>query len=148
MKKNYFKTVISVFTLCALLGIGCLVAYASTVYSNWKYFGPINGYYYQNRGSASKYTDSVQGGSTIMPQWGGTAPANYMAVQGRLFDSDNYLILQGNWYFNEEVSYGISSVTGLWDENGIYYGRGDTAAYNGDGYTHYLTYQSPNVRLP
>lgn len=147
MIRNYFKTVISVFTLCVLLGIGGIVAYAS-VNSNWNYFGPVNGFYYQNMAYADKYTSSVDAGATIKPQWGGTAPASYMGAQAHLYDSAGNLKVQTNWVFNDAVSSGLSVVTANWNGNGIYYSKGDTAAYNGNGYTHYLTYQSPNVTLP
>ena len=81
MIKKYLKTAISAFTLGILLGMGSMIAYASTVYSNWYYFGPVNGFYYQNRASADKLTNGVDAGATIRAQWDGTAPAGYMAAQ-------------------------------------------------------------------
>jgi len=148
VKKNYSKTVISVFTLVVLLGIGGLVAYASTVYSNWSYIGPVNGYYYQDRSWATKVSSGVHGGAVLEPQWDGSAPAGYMALNTKLINGDGYLINQSGWYINEDVSYGIIQLTSSCTTSGIYHGMGEVGVYNGSTYTHYYTNNSPNVIWP
>ena len=66
-----------------------------------------------------------------------------------LYDSNDNLAHHSEWYYNEYETngYGYTPADGF-DSLGYYYSKGLTAAYNGDGYIVYTTFQSPNIYYP
>lgn len=150
--KKYLKTAMFALTIGIFLGMSGMIAYASfsSVESNWIKYGPVNGYYYQNQSYCAKDTElpGAWAGTTVLPQWYGSAPAGYMGAQANLYNSAGSKISTGSWRYNSSTSYGISAVSSYTSQNGVYYSKGQTAAYNGNGYNYYSTYRSPNINWP
>jgi hypothetical protein len=64
----------------------------------------------------------------------------------QLYNSNNQLVDYSDWYYNGTSVAGISRTkSGNSYAHGYYYSKGQTAAYNGSGYTVYNTFQSPNL---
>jgi hypothetical protein len=70
-----------------------------------------------------------------------------MGAKGRLYDSDDILRNQSSMTYNDESTNvwasDFTSITG--DSSTYYYSCGLTAAFNGNGYTKYSTYQTVNI---
>ena len=73
-------------------------------------------------------------------------PTGYMGSQGRIYNDSGVLISLSDWGYNNQNSVSIASYTHAnYSPRGYYYGRGQTRAYNGNGYTTYWTFSTPNI---
>lgn len=136
--KLYFST----FILGLILCIGTL-AYSASAVSPRGYYGPILGYSYQN--SANVSNDTRVYASTKVDA-GEAVPTGYMGAQARLFRNDALYVTTTMTYNNTSAwSMSVPTGDGKSFPSGTYYSKGITAAYNGDGYSNYYTFQSPSI---
>ena len=147
MLKRSIKGSILAFTIGILFSASVTVAVAATGTSPWYYYGPYQGYSYQNSASVtSSYPNGVWADTHVKTQSGATVPAGYMAAWSGLYNSSGQLLQSsGKWLYNlAPLAYmGISSDE--WLASGAFYSKGYTAAYNGNGYNTFNTYQSPSI---
>lgn len=145
MFKGNIKTTVCTFMVGVLLGIIAVPIYAAYAESPWGYYGPHLGYLYKNQ---ARVSDDVRlyAGTGVYNQDTGNVPTGYMGVKSQLFKSDELYRYTDMWY-NDSPSAGLgnSTLSGYDDPSGTYYSKGITAAYNGNGYTNYYTFQSPSI---
>lgn len=146
MFRKRHKHVYLAIVVGILIGLSTSVALASTYYGLWSYYGPILGHSYRNQ---SHINSELQAGSRVEVQpSGSTVPAGYMGVQARLYNSSGQLIQSSMWFYNSSNN-ALSLDFKMWKPDnlsrGTYYSKGQTSAYNGDGYYVLGTAQSPNV---
>jgi hypothetical protein len=68
-----------------------------------------------------------------------------MGARARVFDSSGNVKKSSAMLYSSEASSFVSIGTGRYSvQGGTFYGKGEVHLYNGDGYTPYDTYQSPN----
>ncbi|WP_153005154.1 hypothetical protein [Ferroacidibacillus organovorans] len=140
-----FRVLVSTLMIGIILG-STTVALAATVNGNWFYYGPVNGYYYQNQATVvTPSTGGVYAGTWVQNQNSGNVPAGYMGAFSRLYTSNGVQVENSSWNYNSTAAYEIGQNTPFDYTNGTYYSVGATAAYNGNGYTTYQTYQSPDL---
>ncbi len=145
IRNNNVKLIVCALLLGIFLGFTSIMAYAVTAYSDWKNYGPVNGYSYKNRAIA--YSDLDMGVSSRVVA--STAdltliPVGYMGVRPYIYKHDGQLMWTGSWAYNSNEVYSIIGSKDVSSGVAIY-SKGYTAAYNGDGYNTYSTYQSPTV---
>ncbi|MEN6389827.1 MAG: hypothetical protein ABFD04_05375 [Syntrophomonas sp.] len=149
MKWKNLKMAFGSFFFALLLTIGTITVYAAVVEGSWGEYGPVNGYYYQNKAncySRSPYsTSGVFASSVVAPQYGGTCPAGYEGLMARLYNNSGYLINSSSWYFNSSEASSMEGIAPSYYTGGNYYSHGITAAYNGNGYNYYYTFKSPVI---
>ncbi|PKM47228.1 MAG: hypothetical protein CVV03_04395 [Firmicutes bacterium HGW-Firmicutes-8] len=145
IRKN-LKVTVCAFILGLLITVSTAVAYAATIYSNWGYYGPINGYSYKNRSSLMISNGWLNTGADVYNQAVDNIPTGYMGAKARLYNSSNQLIDYSSWHYNSSAcnNFGVIISKNNYS-HGYYYGKGQTAAYNGNGYTIYNTFQTPNL---
>jgi hypothetical protein len=141
-----FKVFVSTLMIGIILGSTTAVALAAVADSNWYYYGPVNGYYYQNQ----SIVDTPPGGGIWAGTWVETqnstnVPTGYMGAYSRLYNSNGVQVEKSDWVYNSSPVGGMGQNTPFDYGNGTYYSMGATAAYNGNGYTTYQAYQSPNL---
>lgn len=129
-----------------VVGWGGGLAYASTVFANPGYIGPINGINYVNNTSIENSPDRQV--STIIGKNGsGTVPTTWMGARARSFkNSNDTLCNQGNWGYNASPAATFAKAAGVGASGcgvGYYYSYGVTQEYNGNGYNSHFTYKSP-----
>ena len=107
------------------------------------YYGPINGYSYKNKGDISNDTRLWAG--TVAHSTDGNVPTGYIGVKSRLYKSDA-LCKSTDFIYNTSRAAGLSNSTSGDCGSGTYYSKGVSAAYNGNGYDTYNTFQSPNIQ--
>ena len=142
--KQKKRFVAFILTVCMSFSI-TITAYATSVDSNVKTTGKINGYAYKIMSSLS--TADVFGvcASGDVRTVSGTAPAGYMGVNARVVNTSGAV----------KASTGIeysTSATGMWVVMGAYYNATGTFGsqcmayfYNGNGYTSYKSFCSPYI---
>lgn len=147
MFKKYYKVGILSIMVGILIGTSASIVMAATVSSSWGYYGPILDYQYRNMASITNDPDVSRASTTVEVYPTGSAPIGYMGYQARLYKSNGDLVISSNWGYNPyEVPAVETSVYFPKDSSsGYYYSKGLTSAYNGDGYTVYNTFQSPNL---
>lgn len=141
------RTLVTPILMGILIGVGTSIVLAATATSPWRYYGPILGYYYRNHSQIETTTANLLSYAKVEPDPLQAMPAGYMGAQGRIYDSNGVLISASSWGYNGEGSISIASYTYApgGTSSGYYYGKGQTRAYNGNGYTTYLTYSTPNI---
>lgn len=142
MKQKRFLAVI--LTVCMLFSV-TITAYATSVQSNEKTTGTINGYAYKITSALSTAGALGVCASGDVRTVSGTAPAGYMGIDARVVNTNGAV----------KASTGISysaSATGMWKVIGAYYNATGTFGsqcmaylYNGNGYTAYQSYRSPYI---
>lgn len=145
IRKN-IKAAIVAFVVGIFFSISA-AAFATTVNSSWKYFGPVLGYNYQNMASA--YSDgSGVSASTILETYNGitSVPVGYLGVSANLYDNYGNLVKAIGWQFNNISTYYWSASTAKYYGSGTFYSQAATEVYNGNGYNVYYTYQSPYIQ--
>lgn len=143
LRKN-LSGVVCAFVIGLLVSTS-VVVYAASASSSWKSYGPVLEYSYKNRASITTLTSGAQP-STTVGSTSGAAPAGYMGCCTRLYNTSNVLVSQSKWIFNDDPNITTIIYGGPWtNTQGTYYSKGQTAAYNGDGYNHYDTNKSPNL---
>ncbi len=146
MVKKNLKVTVCAFLVGLFMSISAVAAYAASVYSNWGYYGPINGYSYKNQASLGNNNGYLATGAWVYNQASGNVPAGYMGAKAQLYNSNNQLIDYSDWGYNSSsVNYFGVSISNNNYSHTYYYSKGVTAAYNGNGYTSYNTFQSPNL---
>jgi len=131
--------------------ISCGVAFAGS--SPFGYFS-VYGYNYKNWcGIAAGFIDGdpyVNGGSTMMTQDYSYVPSGYMGAMVELFEENGYMVIDTPWEYNSGSDYRIESQIASIDSptvGGYYYARGKSAAFNGNGYSYYYTFRTPNEKV-
>jgi hypothetical protein len=144
MLKEHIKLAVYPFLIGILISLTSLV-FAASASSSWGYYGPFLGYEYKNQAEISNFSTLAVTTRAYVTSHS-SAPTGYMGAQDRLYNSDGELVTSGNWFYNDEPVAGIISfMSTLPDPAGYYYARGQTAAYNGNGYSVYWTFKTPNL---
>lgn len=144
--KFWLKPIISSFLIGVILSIS-LSLFAGGGFSAYGYF-TVYGIDYMNGASVYTTSTTAGAGAIIMPQKDTTyVPAGYMGAKARLFDSNNNLIVETSWSYNSSSANIHSNYTAhtTCTAGAYYYGYGITAAYNGNGYSNYYTFRTPNI---
>lgn len=145
MVRKNLKTAVLAFIVGILFATSTATVFAATATSSWGYYGPYLGYSYKNQAMVS---DNVRlyASTTAANQATGNVPTGYMGAKAMLYNSSNQLIDFTSWYYNNGPANSLSVPTlGSGFSSGTYYSKGMTAAYNGNGYNQYYTFQSPNI---
>lgn len=140
------KTVLLALMIGSMLGASANIALAGTVSSPYYYYGPVLGYYYENQSQVMSY-GNIQGVTYVALQNDGQIPAGYVGAQANLFNSSDALCEASAWNYDDsagDVGYSVLTPYGGACGSGNYYSLGESASYNGNGYTDAGTYQSPN----
>jgi len=142
-----FKTCASMFACGVLLGIGSEV-FAGVANGTMGYYGPIDGYSYENQATIYTFASGLGQGASAQVyaqnQAQANVPSGYMGAYAQLWNSSGALIESSGWIYNNGPAYQQDASTGTYTTHGTYYSTGFTAAYNGNGYTTYSTFRSPN----
>lgn len=123
------------------------VAYANSIsWGNVKDTGTINGYNYYNQ--AWIQTVPNLAGASMGTVNGGNAPSGYMGIQASLYSAGGTLCQDTLPYYysassTNYIGVGTVGICGA----GNYYSKGWSRAYNGNGYTTYPSYLSPDLYL-
>jgi len=145
MFKSNLKIALCAFIASIILGI-CTVAFATELSSNWKNYGPINGYSYRNQATV-RTAGGVQAETYVERSTTGNVPVGYLGAKASLYDSYDRLYNSTGWDYSIDICHGMYQVTTPYDfDAGYYYSKGQSAAYNGDGYSTYATYATPNLK--
>ena len=146
MLKKYFRFLFSTFVVGALLGSVMSVAFAATATSSPKSYGPILGYSYVSSATISNDTN-LYGLARVERSTTATVPTGYMGVKARVYKSTGICLESGTSYNSSATNgQGVTTTIGAPDcGSGTYYGKGQTEAYNGNGYDVYNTNQTPNI---
>ena len=146
MFKGNIKMGLYTFVVCLFLAMGTSVTYATITNSNYGYYGPINGYSYENQATAVANT-SAYAYTWVSTTGDDQVPAGYMAAQAKVYNSSGVLKKSSDLVYNDDPCIGYNTVTPNTIWSGTYYSKGLTKAYNGNGYDTYYTFTSPNVTL-
>lgn len=101
MFRKKLNVMVCVFMLGILISINAAVAYAATAYGNWGYYGPVNGYSYQNQSSINNDYAQLSTTTLVQNQASGNIPAGYMGVKTQLYNSNNQLVDYSDWITTE-----------------------------------------------
>ena len=147
MVRRHGKLAVCTFMLGILIAIGAIVASAADAYSSWGYYGPILGYSYKNQAEVtSNYLGTLGAITYVDTQDYSNVPTGYMGVKAQLYNSSDNLVAFSDWSYNNSEAWGWNQGAACSScGSGIYYSKGVTAAYNGNGYNTYYTFQSPNI---
>lgn len=147
MFNKYFKVGILSIMAGILIGTSASIVMAATATSPWGYYGPILDYQYRNNADIVIDTYLKRAGTKVEVYPSGTVPIGYIGYQARLYKSNGDLVSSSNWGYNPYVVGGVFTATYFPEgsSSGYYYSKGLTSAYNGNGYTVYNTFQSPNL---
>ncbi len=142
MKSN-FKFRVSILLVGIILGVSTMVFAGSTI-SEWGYYGPYSGYSYKNRALLDVDGNGQNAMTSVYYTGSGTVPSGYMGAQARLFKNGS-LYKYSTMQYNSSADYGFVASTGYASGgSGTYYSYGITAAFNGNGYNNFYTFQSPS----
>jgi hypothetical protein len=130
--------------ICGVLsGLSIGVATASSAYSNWGYYGPYDGYSYQNQAEVSNNT-RIFAVTQAQTQNNSNTPTGYIGALARLYKNSALCASNGFTYTSGTAS-GLGVPTeGSGCGSGTYYSYGESAAYNGNGYNYFYTFKSPS----
>jgi hypothetical protein len=144
LRRN-LKIAFLTFIISTLFAASATVAFAALASSDWRNYGPHQGYYYMNQ--AQVYTDSgVMAWTKVAEEDWDSVPAGYMAAWAGLYNSSGQIkASSGNWIYNSSSTPSLSVSSTRYYSSGAYYSKGMTAAYNGSGYNTYDTYMSPSL---
>lgn len=145
--RRHRNVVVRAFIVGILFGISAIVAFAAYAESNWRYYGPINGYSYKNQAVVTNDFGYIAAETYVSNQAWAQVPTGYMGARARLYNSSGTLRASSNWFYNSQpvMSIGVGIPCNQCS-SGTYYSRGLTAAYNGNGYTENTTFSSPNIQ--
>jgi hypothetical protein len=151
MKKRNLKKNISLFILGVVFGISILPVFAfpySEAPSSISQYGPINGHSYQNRAYCTNWGDGlgVSGKVLTNTQNSETVPTGYMGVNAKLYTQGGIFHNETGWYYNAQTDWLMYKNTDEYYSNGTYYAKGQSRAYNGNGYKTYDTTVTPYVQ--
>ncbi len=134
------------FAVGIVLGVSGPVLAAVTS-SAIGYYGPIDGYNYENQADLSLSGGIFVPETAVSTQQGASTPAGYMGCNARLFNTNTGALVQQSGMIYDNSSGNNFSVEqdDLTSRTGSYYSYGITAAYNGNGYDYYYTFKSPSL---
>ena len=143
MKSNRRKSTIA-FSISVLLGLSAGIstpAQAGTADSTIGLF-TVYGVNYTNQATIYTTPGSANA-STLITTASGTVPAGWMGARARLFNSSGVLIQEGQTSYTpvKAAGYGVSTIRSA---TGTWYSYGVTYSWNGNGYSAYYTFRSPN----
>ena len=142
-RRGALKVALYALLIGAFFG-GAGTALAGFASSPSYYYGPVYGYSYYNLAVVETGTSGAEAGTAVSDQSSSVnVPTGYMGAFARLYNGNNVLVESSGWYYNNQPLNGISYWTSYDTTHGTYYSYGITAAYNGNGYNDYYTYQSP-----
>ena len=125
------------------MGVGVTAAYASSAYSAYGYYGPINGKNYRNQAYVS--APSYIQGRTSAESLSGTVGGGWMGVLPRLYKGTALCKQTSDYIYNGSPAVGFDAPTSGDCGHGTYHSYGATAAWNGSGYNYVYTFTSPNL---
>ncbi len=144
MVRSHAQVVVCAFMVGILIGVSTTLASAATISSPWGYYGPFLGYSYKNQATVSN-DGHLYAYSRAENQQSENIPTGYMGALAVLYKSDVVCESTG-WAYNSGPAVAFYKYTvGPGCGSGIYYSKGLTSAYNGDGYSEYYTFQSPSI---
>lgn len=133
----------------AVLGLTVFVgpvANAASWPSSKAYYGPVGGYSYFNQSdlifadtSTSKWAE-VDATTTSSS----TPPAGSIGTQPTLYRNNAQCAASAMKYASYATKFYSTSTNPKTCGSGVYYAKGSTAAYNGNGYNTYYTNSSPS----
>lgn len=142
--RNSIRKVVTIFLLGLVLGAST-IAFAATVHSPWGYYGPYLGYNYKNQAGCDVFTGSAFADTAVEQNPNGSGvPAGYMGAQAYLYFNDVVVKNTTMRYTNSDGYIRLYVNTSTYYGNGTYYSKGKSAAYNGNGYNYFYTFQSPS----
>jgi hypothetical protein len=145
MIKRNIRKIVSTFVCGIVLGLGTTAFAATYTSSIWGYYGPFVGYSYKNKADCADST-RVYASTTVSSQGTSSVPAGYMGAKASLYKNDALYEYTSMYYTTTAaVSTSVPTSGGTNAPSGTYYSKGITAAYNGNGYSTYYTYQSPSI---
>lgn len=115
----------------------------ATATSGKRYFTVYGKQYHNYTQVRTVGSNRATGMTTIMANQ--TVPTGYMGVHCNLYNaSTDKVVKTSDWTTNNSPAAGYSTNATI-DRVGRYYTKGTTKAYNGNGYTVYGAYQSPEL---
>lgn len=146
MKKVIKKNLIAVAIICMTLLMSTMSVYADA-YSDWRYFGSINGITY--KGQSFVYASSTSAsGSGI--SWGSAwtesstpVGAGRLGAAARLYKSNGALVKSSAVSYSGGSCSVHRATTSIYYGSGNFYAKGTSYVYNGNGYNSYTLYSSP-----
>lgn len=130
-----------------------LSAAASSVQSDYGYYS-VYGYDYQNYSTIRmsnyagyRYAYASTGVSCTSTT---SVPAGYFGAKSRIYDVNGQVVIESSYTFSNGPAgswYAPTVSTSGFDGGTLYYSKGATAAYNGDGYDYYVTFQTPFLSI-
>lgn len=147
MFNGNLKVVFYTLILGVFLGI-TTAAYASSLKSPYHYYGPIFDKQYRNQAIVTSHANVGVSASTLVESLSGNVPAGYMGAQANLYNVEGQLVRASSWRYNTSPLVGfVQSTNAHSASSGSYwYSRGRTSAYNGDGFTQFLTLATPMIQ--
>lgn len=147
MVKRNPKVVFCAFILGMFFGIST-AAYAASLTSDYKNYGPIFGKEYRNQAIVSTFPGVGVGASTLVESRSGNVPTGYMGAQANLYNVEGVLIRATSWRYNTSPLVGFSQNTSVHSASSgsFWYSKGRTAAYDGEGFSYFDTYATPMIK--
>jgi len=146
------KWPVSVLIAAIVLGPAAGKAIASSTSSGVFDYGPVLGYNYWNQDFLYNEGNSGSWGATEVGTQNNTnAPPGYMGADSLIYNSSGAYCLSGGWFYNPGYDSSISQLSGSGIQSscgaGYYYTQGQTEAYNGDGYSAWYAYDTPDLYI-
>jgi hypothetical protein len=121
------------------------ISYAGEVFSAYKTFPTTYGYTYKARASVNTDGTAAWSYTDLTTTDWSNAPAGYMGAKARVFDQNANVKKESDMTYTSQSNSFVSVGTGRYNiQGGTFFGLGLVDLYNGNGYTHYETYQSPS----
>lgn len=140
-----------ILAVCIILVcITSQTAFADT-YSSYYETPSINGYAYAFSSEVWSRTyltySTNEAVATVKTADSANAPTGYMGGQARLYNSSGTLVQSSTMTYNTSKVYCFFVYSPATSTAGIYYSQSKAEFYNGNGYTSYTGYKSPNNTL-
>lgn len=142
----YKLTITSLLAICLIASAISSSAFAAGAIGNSKTV-KVNGYVYSYYSSIYKNDTSIWAYTEIESPNKVNFPAGYFGALARLYNDDYELVKSKGWWYNNEELGGTMYCTDSCYTAGTYYSKGQVKFYNGNGYTTYTCYSSPNLQL-
>lgn len=145
-RNSLLKSITLSFLIGVIMSCSIVTVLAGYGESPEGYF-TVYGKNYVNRSSITTGSSYVNASSYTSTQDFSNVPEGYMGIKTRILDSNDNLIAESTMIYNTKSinvihsnNPGISGVSGNY-----YYSDGISAAYNGNGYDYYWTFQTPKI---
>lgn len=148
MKKvKEFKLITaSLFAVILMFSYFSMNAFAASA-SSTKKSVTINGVSYSYWSTVETNSLQTTGFGVISTVSGNNVPTGYMGVESNLYNSAGTSVDGGAFYYNSIPAAGIKDGSAITNKSGTYYSKARMQFYNGNGYSTYTSYASPNVQF-